>query len=605
MFRRLSGRFAIAVAIGMMVVAVVPGVALGHGFDARASITPRSQFVGDTVGTTYTLKVKNTGTVRKIGAVEIAAPNSFWTITGCNDAPPTWTTAQTADSCFYMSGAGAGDDIAPGHSATFTFVATTHAANANRSGTWTVSVSTGPDFSNPSWIKQAPAMSPGLKTTAYSFEITDAVVAGSPAAIGDPCPAADKDAGAGLTGQTIVICGTNHTNGSQLPKNAYSHLSGTFIAGHGPLSSGSVTAGATDVVLGNWNNVTIASGLGGGKTLSARIGAFAGRTSPLTQLNGYTLDDVAPVANDDPSYSTDEDTTLNATSVLANDTDANGDVLTAVQDVGPAHAASFTLNPDGTFSYVPTANYNGSDSFTYHANDGTLDSNTATVTITINPVNDAPVAYDDPNYVTDEDTPMTIAAPGVLGNDTDVDGDVLTAVEAAGPADAAAFTLNSDGSFSYTPAANYHGTDSFTYNAVDPSSALSNTATVTITVNSVNDPPVAVDDSFSMTENTTATATIADGLATDATDVDGDTLTYQVVAGPSNGSSFTLNTDGSFSYTPTSNFTGSDSFTWKANDGTADSNVVTMSITVNSSGGGGGGGGGCAAPNGAPEVKIC
>ena len=107
-------------------------------------------------------------------------------------------------------------------------------------------------------------------------------------------------------------------------------------------------------------------------------------------------------------------------------------------------------------------NYNGPDSFTYKANDGQADSNIATVSITVGAVNDAPVAQNDTAAAT-EDTP---AVGNVLANDTDVDGDALSAVLVSGPAHGS-LTLNADGSFTYTPAANYNGPDSFTYKAND------------------------------------------------------------------------------------------------------------------------------------------
>ena len=99
-----------------------------------------------------------------------------------------------------------------------------------------------------------------------------------------------------------------------------------------------------------------------------------------------------------------------ANSVLVNDTDVEGSTLTAVLDVGPTNG-TLTLNANGTFTYTPTAGYNGTDAFTYHANDGTANSNIATVTITINAVNDAPVAVNDA-YTTNEDSPLVVTLPG-------------------------------------------------------------------------------------------------------------------------------------------------------------------------------------------------
>ena len=225
------------------------------------------------------------------------------------------------------------------------------------------------------------------------------------------------------------------------------------------------------------------------------------------------------------------------------------------------------LNPDGSFTYTPDSNYNGADSFTYKANDGTADSNVATVSITITPVNDAPVAANG-SAETAEDT----QAAGQVST-SDVDGDSLTYSLVDGPAHGTV-VVNPDGSFTYSPAANFNGTDSFTYKAND-GTVDSNIATVSITVTPVNDSPVAADGSVAKDEDSSAS-----GQAS-ASDVDGDTLTYTMVEGPAHGT-LVLNTDGSFSYTPESNYNGADSFTFKANDGSVDSNVATFAITVTS-----------------------
>ena len=177
-------------------------------------------------------------------------------------------------------------------------------------------------------------------------------------------------------------------------------------------------------------------------------GLFAASNRPDVALTVAGVND-APVANDDTD-TTDEDTALVGTApgVLGNDTDAEGDPLTVSEvngqsaDVGTeitlASGALLTLNADGSYTYDPNGQFESlddtesdTDSFTYTASDGTAGSNGATVTITITGVNDAPVANDDTD-TTDEDTALVGTAPGVLGNDTDAEGDPLTVSEVNG-----------------------------------------------------------------------------------------------------------------------------------------------------------------------------
>ena len=280
-----------------------------------------------------------------------------------------------------------------------------------------------------------------------------------------------------------------------------------------------------------------------------------------------------PVAAAD-SYSTPVGVALTVTApgVLTNDTDAEGQSLTAVLAAGPTHGV-LGLNANGSFTYTPNPAFNGTDSFTYRANDGTIDGNTATVSIAVNTV---PTAVDNA-YATDEDTPLTVPAPGVLGNDTDIDLNTLTAVQVSGPSHGT-LALAAAGSFVYTPAANFHGTDSFTYAAND-GIGQSLAATVQITVNPVNDTPAAVADSRSMTAGTTLTVNAPGVLAND-TDVDGDPLSAVLVSGPAHGV-LSLQADGSFSYTPEAGFTGQDSFSYAASDGTVQSTAALVQITVN------------------------
>lgn len=268
--------------------------------------------------------------------------------------------------------------------------------------------------------------------------------------------------------------------------------------------------------------------------------------------------------------------TVAAPGVLANDTDADGDALTAVLATGPANAAAFTLNADGSFSYTPNAGAT-SDSFTYMANDGTVNSAPVTVTITVDPVpNTAPVAVNDSGYTVTEGSILSVAAAGVLANDTDADGNALTAVLVTSPT-GGSVTLNADGSFSYTPNAGTT-TDSFTYMAND-GLANSNVATVSITVTPLNAAPVTADDAYSVTEGTTLTVAAPGVLAND-TDANGDALTATLTTSPVGGT-LIFNANGSFSFTPTITGAGTSSFTYVANDGKVNSAPATVTITVN------------------------
>ena len=225
----------------------------------------------------------------------------------------------------------------------------------------------------------------------------------------------------------------------------------------------------------------------------------------------------APVANDN-GYSTDEDVTLNVTApgILENDSDADGDPLTAALESNVSHG-SLSLNADGSFTYTPSANYHGPDSFTYSASDGELASNVATVTINVISINDAPVATDDA-ATTDEDAVATL---DLAANDTDVDGNLdLNSLSITSQPDNGTLTNHADGTVTYAPNANYYGPDSFNYEICD-SGGLCDAAAVDLTVNPVNDAPVANAGGPYAGDEGGAIA-----LSGGASDVDGDALSY-------------------------------------------------------------------------------
>ncbi len=261
------------------------------------------------------------------------------------------------------------------------------------------------------------------------------------------------------------------------------------------------------------------------------------------------------------------DETLNevAPGVLGNDSgDTDGDPVTAML-VDDVTNGTLTFNADGSFDYTPNAGYVGNDSFTYKLSDGLTDSNTSTVTINV--LNNAPSASDD-SYMVTHDQTLNEAAPGVIGNDSgDTDGDPVTAILVDDVANGT-LTFNADGSFDYTPNGGYVGNDRFTYKLND---GLADSNTSTVTINVLNNAPSASDDSYMVTHDQTLSEAAPGVIGNDSGDTDGDPVTAILVDDVTNGT-LTFNADGSFNYTPNAGYVGSDSFTYKLNDGLADSN---------------------------------
>jgi hypothetical protein len=254
----------------------------------------------------------------------------------------------------------------------------------------------------------------------------------------------------------------------------------------------------------------------------------------------------------------------------------SGDNTGAVTLTGTLAAINATLAAANAVEYQGHLNFNGTDTLTVLSSDegftgiGGAQSDTDSVAITVHAVNDAPVAVDDETS-TEEEEALIIA---VLANDTDVDGDTL---EVSGFTQGAHGTVsaNADGTLTYTPDADFHGTDSFEYEVSD--GQLFDTGLVTITIDPVNDAPVAVDDSYSIDEDTVLSVAMPGVLGNDS-DVDLDSLSAELLSDVSHGT-LSFNADGSFSYAPELDFNGTDSFTYRVSDGLlSDTGLVTITI---------------------------
>jgi hypothetical protein len=303
------------------------------------------------------------------------------------------------------------------------------------------------------------------------------------------------------------------------------------------------------------------SGYAGSDTFTYTANDGTADSRVATAALTITGANAAPTAAND-SFTTSEDTPLvvPAPGLLGNDADADGDALSTSLIAMPAHGA-LTYGPDGSFSYVPSVNFHGSDSFSYAASDGHLLSPAATVSITVTPVNDAPRPVLD-EVSTSEDTPVS---GNVLANDLDPDGDTLTAALESGPAHGSA-TVQPNGGYTYTPSPDYRGPDEFTYRASD--GQASEVALVKIAVAPAGEPPVAPDQSVTTPEDAPLPIDLT------ATDPDGGTPTIAVTNPPDHG------TYAAGVYTPAPNFNGSDSFVYVATDTDGLTDTGTVAITV-------------------------
>ena len=282
------------------------------------------------------------------------------------------------------------------------------------------------------------------------------------------------------------------------------------------------------------------------------------------------------VANDSASTAEDTAVTIN---VLDNDSDSDGqlDVGTVFIVRQPSHG-TVTASSNGSVTYTPDTNFNGSDSLSYAVKDtaGALSAE-ATVSVTITAVNDAPEALNDTLAVKDNTSPHFV---NVLGNDKDVDSTSVTVKLLNNPTNGSV-TISTDGNqvLTFTPATGFSGTDSFTYQLEDGNSALSAVATVTVTSTVPNQPPGANDDSAQTSEDQLVTIDVL------ANDIDSDGIlnssSVSITAQPGQGTASVDPADGRIFYQPNTNYNGDDVLTYQVSDNSGGTATAKVHLRIN------------------------
>ncbi|WP_341861585.1 cadherin-like domain-containing protein [Gymnodinialimonas sp. 57CJ19] len=276
-----------------------------------------------------------------------------------------------------------------------------------------------------------------------------------------------------------------------------------------------------------------------------------------------------PTAVDD-SASTDEDTAVTI-NVIGNDTDPDGDTLEVVGATVPADQGTVVNNGDGTLTFTPAENYNGPAEITYTITDGNGGTDEGTVNVTVNPVNDDPVAVDDIE-TTDEDVAVVV---DLLGNDTDVDGDTLELASVSVDPALGTVVDNGDGTVTFTPAPDYNGPVTIDYTVSDGNGGTDDGQAI-VSVGAVNDSPEAEDDTASTDEDTQV---IIDDVLDNDSDPDGDTLTIISATVPADQGTVTIDGD-NLVFDPAENFNGDATITYTISDGNGGTDTADVVVTV-------------------------
>jgi endonuclease/exonuclease/phosphatase family metal-dependent hydrolase len=324
-------------------------------------------------------------------------------------------------------------------------------------------------------------------------------------------------------------------------------------------------------------------GTGSGLVTGATTGDFNGDGSvdvavgyedgALRVLDNQCATRVRPTAAAD-TYVTAEDTELDVHTpgLLGNDTFGGSVTVSVSPGNGPSHG-QVEVDPKGSFTYTPEADFNGRDSFTYKVDDGDGGTSTATVNLTVRPSQDGPDAVDDVASVPQDADATTV---DVLANDTDVDGDELTVTAITQGGHGTVAITNAGADVSYKPAAGYFGTDSFTYTTSDGHGGT-DTATVDITIPRTNTAPVAGDNAATVARDSGANTI---DVLTNDTDADNDSLTVATVTQGAHGTVAITHAGVDVSYSPAAGYYGTDTFTYTVSDGFGGTDSATVDVTI-------------------------
>ncbi len=396
----------------------------------------------------------------------------------------------------------------------------------------------------------------GGNTTTQAISVTVNAVNDAPVISGDTSGSGDED---------------NTITGTLSATDVDGMTDGTYYSVTSDGSSGTATI---DSETGAWS-YTPGADFNGSDSFTVTITDDDGNTT--TQAISVTVNAVndAPVISGDTSGSGDEDTTITGT-LSATDVDGMTDgTYYSVTSDGSSGTATID-SETGAWSYTPGADFNGSDSFTVTITDDDGNTTTQAISVTVNAVNDAPIANDDAITVT-QDTLFT-SSVDLDSNDTDVDGDTLSVVAGTyTTTEGGTLVLASDGSYSYTPASGFTGTDTVDYTVTDGN--LTDVGTLSINVSSSGDTaPVANDDAATVDEDSSDNVIT---VLTNDTDADGDTLS--VTAASALHGTVSINGDGTLSYTPDADFSGTDTITYTLSDGNLTDDTGTVTVTVTGS----------------------